>query len=130
MRILITTALLAGSIVAGGCNNAKSPEAVASDVDKAEQSGANEVARSEERAGKDVDKAAAQVDDKLLAFNNAATEDAYHVAVAKADADRKLALAQCEAQSGDAQKVCRNQAEADYTAAKADAKAAAQSAKL
>jgi hypothetical protein len=50
------------------------------------------------------------------------------VAVAKADGDRKVALATCESQSGDAQKACKDQAEADYKTARADARASAEAA--
>jgi hypothetical protein len=48
------------------------------------------------------------------------------VAVAKADGNRKVALATCESQSGDAQKACKDQAEADYKTACADARANAE----
>jgi hypothetical protein len=111
------------------CNNAKSPETVNKDVAKAEQKGSNELAKSEDSAAKDLGGAADKVDDKLIAFNNKAAKDAYDIAVAKADGDRKIALANCEAASGDAQRQCKDQAEADYKAAKADARAAAQSEK-
>jgi len=76
-----------------------------------------------------LDSAAKGVDDKLVAFNNTAAKDAYNLAVAKADGDRKVSLATCESASGDAQKQCKDQAAADYAAAKANAKAAAQSEK-
>jgi hypothetical protein len=115
--------------MAAGCDSAKSPDTVAKDVAKAEQKAANEVANSEKAAEKDLNKAAEKVDDKLVAFNNAAAKDAYDLAVAKADGDRKVALASCLALAGDAQKSCKDQAEADYGAAKANAKAAAQSVK-
>jgi hypothetical protein len=111
------------------CNDAKSPETVAKDVAKAEQKASTEVAKSEDSAVKDLNGAAGKVDDKLVAFNNAAAKDAYNLTVAKADGDRKVALANCESVGGDAQKKCKDQAEADYQAAKADAKAAAQSEK-
>lgn len=111
------------------CDNAKSPDTVAKDVAKAEQKASNEVAKSEDSAAKDLNGAAAKVDDKLIAFNNDAAKDAYNLAVAKADGDRKVALANCESAGGDAQKKCKDQAEADYKAAKASAKAAAQSEK-
>lgn len=76
-----------------------------------------------------MDGAAGKVDDKVVAFNNAAAKDAYNLAIAQADGDRKVALANCESASGDAQKMCKDQAEANYKAAKANAKAAAQSEK-
>jgi hypothetical protein len=87
------------------------------------------VAKSEDSAVKDLNGAAGKVDDKVVAFNNAAAKDAYNLAVARADGNRKLALANCESAGGNAQKMCKDQAEADYAAAKADAKAAAQSEK-
>ena len=111
------------------CNNAKSPDTVAKDVATAEQKASAEAAKSEDSAAKDLSGAAEKVDDKLVAFNNTAAKDAYNLAVANADGDRKVALAKCEAASGDAQKMCKDQAEANYDAAKANAKAVAQSEK-
>jgi uncharacterized protein YukE len=40
-----------------------------------------------------------------------------------------VALANCESQVGDAQKACKGQADANYQAARADAKASAEAAK-
>jgi hypothetical protein len=127
-----TTLMIAGGcigVLLMACNNAKSPDAVAKDVASAEQKGAAEVAKSEEAATKDLDKAAARVDDKVVTFNNQAAQDAYNIAVAKADADRRVTEANCNGLAGSAQKNCKDQAEADYSAAKADAKAAAQAMK-
>ncbi len=128
MRLNLTAAILATLCIAA-CNNAKSPDTVAKDVAKADQKASTEVAKSEDSAVKDLNGAAGKVDDKVVAFNNAAAKDAYNLAVARADGNRKVALANCESASGDAQKMCKDQAEADYAAAKADAKAAAQSEK-
>ncbi len=129
MRILLTSAIALAFLMAAGCDSAKSPDTVAKDVTVAEQKAATEVAKSEKSAEKDLDKAGGKVDDKLVAFNNAAAQDAYNLAVAKADGDRKVALANCLSLGGDAQKACKDQAEADYGAAKANAKAAAVSVK-
>jgi hypothetical protein len=117
------------TLCVAACNNAKSPDTVAKDVAKAEQQASTEVAKSEDSAAKDLNGAAGNVDDKLVAFNNAAAKDAYNLAIANADGDRKVALANCESMSGDAQKQCKDQAEANYKAAKANAKAAAESQK-
>jgi hypothetical protein len=127
MRMLLTSAIAMTFVVVTGCNNAKSPDTVAKDVAAAEQKASTEVANSEKDASKDIGKAADKVDDKLVDLNNAAAKDAYNLAVAKADGSRKVALANCLAASGDAQKACKDQADADYNAAVADAKAAAQS---
>lgn len=129
MRTLLAPAIAMAILVASGCDSAKSPETVSKDVAAAQQKAANEVANSEKAAEKDLDKAADKVDDKLIAFNNAAAKDAYNLAVAQADGTRKVALANCLSLGGDAQKACKDQAEADYGAAKANAKAAAQSVK-
>jgi hypothetical protein len=129
MRTLLTSAIAATILMLAGCNNAKSPETVAKDVAAAEQKAATEVANSEKDAAKDLGKAADKVDDTLVNFNNAAAKDAYNLAVAKADGDLKVALANCLAQSGDAQKTCKDQAQADYNAVKANAKAVALSEK-
>lgn len=128
MQFNLPVAILMTLCVAA-CNNAKSPDAVNKDVAKAEQKASAEVAKSEDSAAKDLNVAAGKVDDKLVLFNNEAAKDAYNLAVSKADGDRKVALANCESASGDAQKNCKDQAEADYKAAKASARAAAQSEK-
>jgi hypothetical protein len=129
MRTYLASSIAMTILMLAGCNNAKSPDAVAKDVAAAQQKASTEVASSENDAAKDLDKAAGKVDDKLVAFNNDAAKDACNIAVAKADGDRKVALANCMAASGDAQKTCKDQADADYDAAKAAAKAAAQSQK-
>jgi hypothetical protein len=129
MRTLLFSAIAAALLLAAGCDSAKSPDTVAKDVAAAEKKASTEVANSEKAAENDLNKAADKVDDTLIAFNNAAAKDAYNLAVAKADGDRKVALANCLSLGGDAQKACKDQAEADYGAAKANAKAAAQSVK-
>ncbi len=130
MRTFLISGVAATLVLAmAGCNNAKSPDAVAKDVAAAEQKASSEVANIEKDAAKDLTKAADNVDDKLVAFNNDAAKDAYNLAIAKADGDRKVAVANCSALSGDAQKSCKDQADADYSAAKANAKAVAQSEK-
>jgi hypothetical protein len=119
---------LSGLLLAA-CHQAKSPDEVAAEVAKAQDKANSELAGAEQRADKDVGKAAEKVGDKLTDLNNDAASDAYKIAVAKSDGDHKVALAQCDATSGDAQVACRKQADADYEAAKADAKAMAQSQK-
>jgi hypothetical protein len=123
MRTLLISTVAMTFMLIAGCNKAKSPDAVAKDVAAAQEKAATEVAKSEDAASKDVGKAADKVDDKLVDLNNAAAKDAYDIAVAKADGERKVALANCSAASGDAQKGCKDQANADYDAAKASAKA-------
>ena len=128
MRGYVVPIFVAASLLLAGCNKAKSPEDVAKDVAKAEQKANNEVAKSEEHAQSALDKSYAKVNDQEIKFNNDAAHQAYNVAIAKADGNRKVAFATCESQSGSAQQACKDQAEADYQTARADAKTNAEAA--
>jgi hypothetical protein len=123
MRVLLTSALALTVLLGAGCDRPKSPDAVAKDVAAAQQKASTEVANSEKDASKDIGKSADKVDDKLTDLNNSAAKDSEKIDIAKADGDRKVAIAKCAALSGDAQKRCKDSADADYTAAKANAKA-------
>jgi hypothetical protein len=123
MRAYLLPILVVTAMALSGCNKSKSPEDVAKDVANAEQKANSEVTKSEERAKSALDKSYAKVNDDEIKFNNDAAHQIYNVAVAKADGNRKVALATCESQSGDIQKACKDQAEADYNAARADARA-------
>ena len=129
MRIPMTSAIALCAVLAAGCDKPKSPDAVAHDVAAAEQKASNEVSSSEKDASKDIGNAADKVGDKLTDLNNVAAKDAQNIAIAKADGDRKVALAQCSALAGNAQKKCKDEADADYNAAKANAKADAVAAR-
>jgi hypothetical protein len=120
--VLSFVALLALGAVAG-CNNAKSPDAVANDVANAQAKRAAEVADAKQDAAKASDKAEAKIDDKATDLNNVNAKGAYDVAMAQADGDHKVALQKCDALSGDSQKACRDQADAKYDLSKANAKA-------
>jgi hypothetical protein len=87
------------------CNNAKSPGTAANDIAAANRSAATEVARAQNDQQKDM------------------SADAYNVAIAQADGDHKVAIQKCETLQGHDQQVCKDQADADYEAAKANAKA-------
>jgi hypothetical protein len=120
--IVLVIALLLAAAVAG-CNNAKSPDAVANDVAAAQAKRASEVADAKQSAAKDANSAEAKVDDKTNDLNSVNAKGAYDVAMAQADGDHKVALQKCDAVSGDAQKACKDQADAKYDLAKANAKA-------
>lgn len=128
MREYLMPIFVAASLVLSGCNKAKSPEDVSKDIATAERKASNEVTKSEEHAKSVLDKSYEKVNDQEIKFNNDAAHQIYNVAVAKADGNRKVALAICESQSGDAQKACKEQAEADYNSARADARASAEAA--
>jgi hypothetical protein len=128
MREYLMPIFVVAALALTGCNKSKSPEDVSKDVAKAEQKANNEVTKSEERAQSALDKSYEKINDQEIKFNNDAAHQTYNVAIAKADGNRKVALATCESQSGDAQKACKDQAEADYTTARADARASAEAA--
>jgi hypothetical protein len=106
-----------------GCNNAKSPNTVANDIAAAQQAANKKVADARVEAAKDDAKATDKVNDKNQDLNNVEGTGAYDVAMAKAEGTHKVALKKCDAMSGDAQSKCKDLADADYAAAKANSKA-------
>jgi hypothetical protein len=126
MREYLMPVFVFTALALAGCNQSKSPEDVSKDVAKAEQKANIEVTRSEERAQSALDKSYEKVSDQEIKFSNDAVHQTYNVAIAKADGNRKVALATCESQSGDAQRACKDQAEADYKTARADARVNAE----
>jgi hypothetical protein len=93
-------------LAVSACNNAKSPDAAANDIAAAQQSAAKKVADARRDRQKDM------------------SSDTYDVAVARADGEHKVAMQKCDVLEGHDQKACKDQADADYEAAKANAKAA------
>ena len=112
---ILTTAL------ACGCNSAKSPAAVASDVAAARQQASAEVTDARKDAAKNVDSAAANADGSSKDLNEVGARTAYDVAVAQADGDHNVAIQQCLALIGEAQKSCKDRADAGYDQAKTHA---------
>jgi hypothetical protein len=110
---ILTTAL------ACGCNSAKSPAAVATDVAAARQQASAEVTDARKDAAKNVEAANADSSSKDLTDVDAKT--AYDVAVAQADGDHNVAIQQCLALTGEAQKSCKERADAGYDQAKTHA---------
>jgi len=120
--VSLSAAILASLLVAG-CQRAESPSTVSKDVSSAEQKAASRTERAREDAARDVANAQQQVDQKAINRNNVAAEDSYKVAMARAEGAHDIAVQQCKGLSGDAQRHCQDQADADYEPAKASAKA-------
>lgn len=104
------------------CNEAKSPETVQKDVasatDKAADSdakAADKLANADASADKTVGEAQAKADEKT-------TDAAGDAVVTQAEGDHKVAIAQCESLSGQAQKDCKKQADDQLDAVKAKVK--------
>jgi hypothetical protein len=109
MKHPMAMAALCGLVALGSlsaCDNAKSPDAAARDIAAANNAASNKVADAQRDAQKDM------------------SSDAYKVALAKADGDHQVAVQKCDTLQGHDQQICKDQADADYDAAKANAKAA------
>ena len=125
MRLALSCALLASALLClSACNKAESPEKVQDDVAKAQSKAVEENAKADEKvkqvegeAAKDRADAEAKVADKSVG----ALVDS---AVTQAEGETKVALAKCEALESDAQKACKDQANAHMDAVRAKAKAA------
>jgi hypothetical protein len=117
------SAVLLLAAVTTGCQRAESPSTVGKDVAAAEQRAEAKTQRAEDNASRDVGKAQQRVQQKAIDRNNVAAEDGYKVAMARADGQHDIALQKCKALAGDAQRHCKQQADADYEASKANAKA-------
>jgi len=112
---ILTTAM------ACGCNSGKSPAAVATDVAAARQQASTAVTDARKDAAKNIDTAAANADGSSKDRNEVGAKSAYDVAVAQADGDHNVAIQQCLAQTGAAQKSCKERADAGYDQAKTQA---------
>jgi hypothetical protein len=125
MRLALTCALLASALLSlSACNKAESPDKVQTDVAKAKSDAAEENAKADEKM-KQVEAEAAK--ERADAATKAADKSVGAVvdsAVTQAEGNTKVALAKCEALEGDAQKACKDKANAHLDAVKAKAKAA------
>ena len=120
-RLVAGTVLLSTCLLAA-CNHAKTDAQVAKDTDAAEQRAAQNIARAEDKAVEKVADAGNNVASDQRDLQHVASVQDQKVADTAADGMHKVALAQCEALNGAAQKSCRDQADADYDLAKARAK--------
>jgi hypothetical protein len=120
-KLLLPMIGILATALACGCNSAKSPAAVATDVAAARQQASTEVMDARKDAAKNVDSAAANADGSSKNLNDVDASTAYDVAVAQADGDHNVAIQQCLALTGEAQKSCKERADAGYDQAKTHA---------
>lgn len=116
-------ALAVAALTVAGCNRASTPAAVDNDVAKASNDAAKDnskamqsQAKTDASANAEVAKADEKADEKKA-------DSAYDVAVTEAEGAHKVAIEKCDALSGDAQKACKDQADAKLELSKANAKA-------
>ena len=120
-KLLLPMIGILTAALACGCNGAKSPAAVATDVAAARQQATTEVTDAKKDAVRNVDSAAANADGSSKDVNDVGARSAYDVAVAQADGDHNVATQQCLALTGEAQKSCKERADAGYDQAKTHA---------
>ena len=123
-KLILPMIGILATALACGCNSAKSPAAVATDVAAARQQASTEVTEARKDAAKDVDSAAANADGSSKNLNDVDARTAYDVAVAQADGNHNVAIQQCSALTGEAQKSCKDRADAGYDQAKTHANVA------
>jgi hypothetical protein len=117
-KLLLPMIGILTAALACGCNSAKSPAAVATDVAAARQQASAEVTDTRKDAANNVASAA---DGSSKDLNDASAKAAYDVAVAQADGNHSVAIQQCSALTGEAQKSCTERADAGYDQAKTHA---------
>ena len=119
-KLLLPMIGMLTTVLACGCNSAKSPAAVATDVAAAQQQASAAVTDARKEAAKTLDSAAnARGSSKNL--NDVGARNSYDVAVAQADGVHNVAIQQCLALTGEAQKSCKERADAGYEQAKTHA---------
>src|ERR1700677_3022593 len=94
-KLLLAMIGILTTVLACGCNSAKSPAAVATDVAAARQQASTEVTDARTDAANNVDRAAANADGSSKDLNDVGARNAYDVAVAQADGDHNVAIQQC-----------------------------------
>jgi hypothetical protein len=120
-RLITIGSILLLGLSAAACNQAKPPAAVQRDVSKAEADRNAKVAEARKDGNQAIQRQQKDVDAQQRDVNGAVADKIRDVAVAKADGDYKVALQKCEALSGSEQSACKERAEAEHKANKADA---------
>ena len=123
MRIVTMSVVVLTLAAIAGCNQAKSPEAVQRDVDRAAASGDKSIARAQRREERADASAGQDAASTLNRDTDKAVTSAVDTALARAEANHKVALAQCEGYTGEQQQSCKAQADAAWDNAKVQAKA-------
>jgi hypothetical protein len=124
MKMTVVWAAAAAAMLGvSGCNKAESPAKVDSDVAKAADTAADKDVKADQKEAKAEASANADVAKEQEKADAKTADAAADTAVTQAEGDNKVALEKCEALSGDAQKSCKDEANAALDEAKARAKA-------
>lgn len=125
MRLALSCALLASALLGlSACNKAESPDKVQADVAKAQSDAVEKNAKADEKQKQVEAEAATERADAQAKAVDKSVSGLVDSAVTQAEGETRVALAKCEALDGDAQKACKDEANAHMDAVKAKAKAA------
>jgi hypothetical protein len=125
MRPALSCALLASAFLClSACNKAESPDKVQADVAKAQSDAVAENTKADEKVKQVEAEALKDRADALAKVADKSVDALADSAVTQAEGETKIALAKCQALEGDAQKTCKDDANAHLDAVKAKAKAA------
>ncbi|MEO7205504.1 MAG: hypothetical protein ABI356_09460 [Steroidobacteraceae bacterium] len=125
MKLALSSALLASALLClSACNKAESPDKVQADVAKAQSNAVEENAKADEKVKQVEADAAKERADALAKVADKSVGALADSAVTETEGETKIALAKCQALQGDAQKTCKDEANAHLDAVKAKAKAA------
>jgi hypothetical protein len=119
MKVIAAALWMLAVIVA--CDTAKKPAQVDKDIAAAQSNAARNTEKAEEAADSKIAAARADVRSEETDAAHTSAIETQKVANTEAEGSRKVALAACESLAGAQQKSCRDQAQADYEAAKARA---------
>lgn len=120
---ILITAVIIGAGALAGCHKAKTNIATPDDVAKAEEQAQKEVQEARVEARKDVKNAMKQAGADSKNVEVARATGSFDVLMAHADGDHKVAIEKCLMLAPDAQQPCKDQADAQYQVATANAKA-------
>jgi hypothetical protein len=121
-RIVIFVTAVTALGILGGCDRARTASEVAADTASAEQSAMQKDAAAAKDANEKVTKAGQEVRSDRRQLTHEAAVQNQKLAETDAAGAHKVAIAQCEALSGQAQSICKKQADADLDVAMAVAK--------
>jgi hypothetical protein len=125
-QVQLKSILVAGLVSLGliaGCHHA-APPVTQEDVAKVQADAQKEIEEARLEARKDVKNATKQAGAESKNATVARVTGNFDVAMANADGDHKIAIEKCLLLAADAQQPCKDQADAQYQAAAASAKAA------
>jgi hypothetical protein len=116
--------MLLGAALLAGCHHAKTTVVTQEDVAKAQADAQTEIDQARLEARKDLKNAVKQAGADSRNAAVARATGSFDIAMANADGDHKVAIEKCLTLPPETQQSCKDQADAQYQAAAASAKAA------